>query len=203
MNSPPRQLFDRYDLKDADSWLKPRNEKDVGRALYNLHPSIVRFRTRGKNPIVIKKALIVVSNPDRQKSWNQHGRGKSLMGGTNLPPAAAESSHARTNNGSLNDPQTSAQVKVADDSTDSGSASSSDRQGTPTNPTTQTQGYPYKSPRRQDSPESSDNDLSLRMYPRSHTEEEVPSSRRLWEDQPVQPYMLHAIHGLPISMAII
>ena len=191
----PRRLFDGYDLKDADSWLKPRSEKNVGRALYNLHPSIVRLRIKGKNPIVITKSVIVVSNPNREDSWNQHGRGKNLMDGTNLPPAAAESSHANIKNGSLNDPQASAQVKVADDSTDSGSTSSSwtrrgssDRQRIPTNLTTQTQGYLYKSPQRQISPELSDDDLSLKMHPRSHTEEEVPSSRRLWEDQPVQPY---------------
>ena len=191
----PRQLFDRYDLKDADSWLKPRSEKDVGRALYNLHPSIVRLRTRGKNPIVITKSVMVVSNPHREDSWNQHGREKSLMDGTNLPPAAAESSHAKINNGSLNDPQTSAQVKFADDSTDSGSTStswtrrdSSDRKGTPTKLTTQTHGYLSKSPERQIPSELSDHDLSLKMHPRSHTEEEVPSSRRLREDQPVRPY---------------
>ena len=183
----PRQLFNRYDLKDADSWLKPRSEKDVGRALYNLHPSVVRLRTRGKNPIVITKPLIVVSNPNREKSWSQHGRGKSLMDGTNLPPAAAESSDAKILKVTLSDPQISAQVK-ADDSTASGSTSSSGRQGAPTNPPTQTQGYPYKSPQRQFPPEPSDNDLNIKTYSRSHTEEEVPSSRMSWEDQPVRPY---------------
>ena len=190
----PRQLFDRYDLKDADSWLEPRSEKDVGRALYNLHPSIVRLRTRGKHPIAITKPVMVISNPTREKSWNQHGRRKSLMDGTNLLPAAAESSHGKTHNVSLNDPQTSAQVKVADDSTDSGSTSSSwtrrgssDQQGRPTHLTKQTQGYLHKS-QRQISPKLSDDDLSLKMHPRSHTEEEVPSSRMLWEDQPLRPY---------------
>ena len=140
----PRQLFDRYDLKDADSWLEPRSEKDVGRALYNLHPSVVRLRTRGKNPIAITKHVMVVSNPSREKGWNQQGRRKSLMDGTNMIPAAAESSHAKTHHVSLNDPQTSAQIKVADDSTDSSSTSSSwtrrgssDRHGRPTNLTTQ------------------------------------------------------------------
>ena len=191
----PRQLFDRYDLKDADSWLEPRHEKDVGRALYNLHPSVVRLRTRGKDPIAIKKPVMVVSNPNREKNWSQHGRGKSLMDGTNLLPATAESSDGKIHNVSLDDPQTSVQVKVADDSTDSGSTSSSwtrrgssYRQGRPTNPTTQTQRDLYKSPQRQISPELSDDDLSLKMHPRSHTEEEIPSSRRFREDQPVRPY---------------
>ena len=192
----PRQLFDRYDLKDADSWLKPRSEKDVGRALYNLHPSIVRLRTsRGKNPIVITKPVMVVSNPNRETSWDQYGRGKILMDGTNLPLATAETSHAKIHNVSLSDPQTSAQVKVADDSADSGSTSasgtrrgSSNGQRTPTDLTTQTQGYLYKSPQRQVSPDLSDNDLNLKIHPRSHTEEEVPSSRRLREDQPVRSY---------------
>ena len=188
----PRHLFDRCDLIDADSWLKPRSEKDVGRALYNLHPSIVRFRGRGKTPIVITKPVIVVSSPNRERSWNQHGRIKSLMDGTNLVPVAVESSYAKIQTLSL---QTSAEVKVADNSTDSGSTSASwtrrgspDRKGTLTNPTTQTQGYLSKSPGRQISPELSDDDLSFKMHSRSHTEEEVSSFSRRREDQPVRPY---------------
>ena len=189
----PRHLFDRCDLKDADSWLKPRSEKDVGRALYNLHPSIVRFRRRGKTPIVITKPVIVVSNPHRERSWNQHGRIKSLMDGTNLVPVAVESSHAKIQTLSL---QTSAEVKVADNSTDSGSTSASwtrrgspDRKETLTNPATQTQGYLSKSPQRQISPELSDDDLSPKMHSRYYTEEEVSSFSRHREDQPVRPYI--------------
>ena len=62
----PKQILDEWELKDADTWQKPRGEKEVGKALYCLHPAVHRLRTQGRPPIVIVKAVMVVQPPRRR-----------------------------------------------------------------------------------------------------------------------------------------
>ena len=66
--SPQEIMLPEWQLKDANTWQGIRNEKDVlvgrararARALYCLHPALVRFRARDAPPVVVAKAVVVV-----------------------------------------------------------------------------------------------------------------------------------------------
>ena len=66
----PRQMLDEWRLKDADLWQERRKEREIGRALHCLHPSLVRNRPQGMAAITIVKPVIVVSSPDRTMSYS-------------------------------------------------------------------------------------------------------------------------------------
>lgn len=203
----PKQMLEEWDLKDADSWLEPRGEKKVGKALYCLHPSIVRLRTKDLDPIVIVKPVIVVTSPGRERTWDPPGSKNSSLKGMTPPPVAIEFSPTTNQITSSLDQKTSAQIKFADNpstltDSDSTTASRSRRrrfsQSASTQSITQMQGYLPGSPRRQLSVplEFSDGNHDLPRYSRSHIEEEKQLSRRFEEDQNVLPYTRgHSITG--------
>lgn len=69
----PKQLLDERDLKDADTGQKAKGEKGVGKALYCLHPLLVRIRTKGTPPITVAKPVIVVISPARVRISDPRG----------------------------------------------------------------------------------------------------------------------------------
>ena len=81
---PPKRMLDAWCLKDADTWQIVRSERGVGRALYCLHPAIIRHRAQGTIPVVVAKAVIVVESPDRDRYADSHGLSSS---GLKVPPA--------------------------------------------------------------------------------------------------------------------
>ena len=83
-------MLDEWDLKDADTWQKAKGEKGVGKALYCLHPLLVRIRTKGTHPIVVAKLVIVVISPARVRVSNPRGLNDSSLSGMAAPPAAIE-----------------------------------------------------------------------------------------------------------------
>ena len=90
----PKQMLVEWDLKDADTWQKVRAEKDIGRALYCLHPSIIRLRAEGATPIVVAKPVIVVQSPKRKIFSDSQGRKDSPLNNMTVLPAATEPSPA-------------------------------------------------------------------------------------------------------------
>lgn len=89
----PKQMLEEWELKDADTWLKPRGENAVGKALYCLHPPILRLRDQGP-PIVLVKAVMVVASPERERISNPQGIKGKVQRGTTAPPATTGSSTA-------------------------------------------------------------------------------------------------------------
>ena len=87
----PKQMLDEWELKDADKWQRPRGEKGVGKALYCLHPPILRLRTQGRPPIVIAKAVMVVASPERERIPNLHSNKDSSQSNSNQRKAATHS----------------------------------------------------------------------------------------------------------------
>ena len=83
-------MLDEWDLKDADTWQKAKGEKGVGKALYCLHPLLVRIRTKATPPIVVAKPVIVVISPARVRISNPRGLNDSSLSGMTAPPAAIE-----------------------------------------------------------------------------------------------------------------
>lgn len=109
----PRQMLDQWDLKDADTWQKARGEEQVGQALYCLHPSVVRFRTKGADPIIVARPVIVVVSPRRERGLAARGPKDSSLSGITAPPAAFEPSPATDQIMSSLDRESSAQVNFA------------------------------------------------------------------------------------------
>ena len=68
-----KQMLNDWHLKDADTWQKVRGEKEVGRALYCLHPKVMRLRAKDTIPIVIAKPVIVVESPERTRALDPRG----------------------------------------------------------------------------------------------------------------------------------
>lgn len=68
----------------------PKGEKEVGEALYCLHPPIFRIRGTGRPPIVIAKAVVVVASPERERISGLHGDKENLPSGINMMPAAID-----------------------------------------------------------------------------------------------------------------
>ena len=88
----PKQMLDEWELKDADTWQKVRAERDVGGALYCLHPSIIRLCAESTIPIVVAKPVIVVQGPNRNISSDSQGRKDSPLNNMTVLPAATEPS---------------------------------------------------------------------------------------------------------------
>ena len=210
----PKQMLDEWDLKDADLWQRTRGEKEVGKALYCLHPSIIRLRTKGQPPIVITKPVIVVTSAERERISYPQGNRNSSLSGTIVPPASIESSPATSQIMSSLDQESFAHVKFADNlsvSTDSDSTSTSrsrqhdfSQRRASIHPTTQKQEYLPASPRRRLSVplESSDGNPDLPRDSRSYLEEERQSSGKAQEDQDIRPYRRgHFIAGTSNSFS--
>lgn len=204
----PKEMLDEWELKDADVWQKPRGEKEVGKALYCLHPSISRLRTMGKPPIVIAKPVIVVTSPERERNSNPCGNKDSLLSGTTAPPASIDSSPATSQIISSFDRESFAHIKFADNPsllTDSDSTNTSrsrkydfNQRRASTHPTTKKQEHlPVAPPRRLSVPlERSDGKHDLPRDSRFDLEEERQSSGRLKVDQDNRPYRRgHSIPG--------
>ena len=112
----PKQMLVDWHLKDADLWQKPRGEKGVGRALYCLHPSIVRIRTQGTAPITIAKPVVVVISPERAKSSDPHNKKDSSLTSITVPPTAIESLSTTNQTTPSHVQDSSTQIKPADNS---------------------------------------------------------------------------------------
>ena len=110
----PRQMLDEWDLKDADTWQKVRVERDVGRALYCLHPSIIRSRAESKIPIVVAKPVIVVGGPNSEPFPDLRGPKDSPLNSMTVLPAATEPSSVKHHVTSSSKQGNSAQVKFAE-----------------------------------------------------------------------------------------
>lgn len=194
----PKEMLGEWELKDADVWQKPRGEKEVGKALYCLHPSISRLRTMGKPPIVIAKPVIVVTSPERERNSNPYGNKDSLLSGTTAPPASIDSSLATSQIISSFDREPS--ILTDSDSTNN-SRSTKDvfnQRRASTNPTTKKQEYLPVAPLRRGSVplERSDGKHDLPRDSRFDLEEERQSSGRLKVDQDNRPYRRgHSIPG--------
>ena len=200
----PRQMLDEWDLKDADTWQKPRGEKDVGKALYCLHPSIVRLGARGTSPIVIVKPVVVVTSPKREKDNSQSGM-------TALAAAIKSSPSVDQVTSSLNR-ESSAQTKLVDNPsmfTDSDSTTGSrsrrrisQKRRVSTYPTTQKHEYPSRSSQRRQSvpldPTRGGEDHLA--YSESFLEGERQSSGKVKGDGDGQAYLRgHHIQGSSYS----
>ena len=110
----PKQMLDEWDLKDANTWQRVRVERDVGRALYCLHPSIVRLRAESTIPIVVTKPVIVVEGPDREILPDPQGLKDSPLNSTTAPPVATEPSPATRHVTSSSKQGNSASVKFVE-----------------------------------------------------------------------------------------
>ena len=84
----PKEMLQEWSLKDADEWKRVKRESEVGRALYCLHPPLLRHRTNGGSPIVIVKPVVVVTHPGRERVSKPHSRANTVLGGKTAPPAA-------------------------------------------------------------------------------------------------------------------
>ncbi len=207
----PKQVLHEWDLKDADTWQKPRSEREVGKALYCLHPSIVRLRTKGTFPIVIAKPVIVVTSPERESNFNIYGNTYSMPSSMTAPPAAIESSPTMDRIMSSLNQESSAQVELADSSSmstdsDSTTASSSRRHDfnkrrASTQPIIKQEHLSRSSYRRLSVPlETFRCQQDLPGLSRSHLEGERQSSGRPRGDQKGQPYMRgHYVEGSPCT----
>ena len=87
----PGQMLNEWVLKDADEWRQVKKENRVGKALYCLHPPLLRHRPNGGAPIVIMKPVIVVVRPGKESMSKPHSRNNTLSDGTTTPPAATRS----------------------------------------------------------------------------------------------------------------
>ena len=164
----PRQMLDEWDLKDANTWQKVRVERDVGRALYCLHPSVIRLRAESTTPIVVAKPVIVVEGPNRETSSDPRGLKDSSLHSTTAPPAATEPSSASHQVTSSSKQGNSAQVKFSEQPsmiTDSDSSIDSSRRRRPS---------PHHNTR-----------ASTHPFTRKHDDPSGPPSRRL--SVPVEP----------------
>lgn len=208
----PKQMLDEWELKNADTWQKARGEKEVGKALYCLHPSTVRLRAKGTAPIVVAKPVVVVTSPERKRISNRHGIDDSSLSGTMTPPPAIESKPATDHPIPQLDQESPTQVKFADppsmlsdsDSTiDSGSRRlSSPQRRASTHPSTQKHEHlSMSSQRRMSAPlESSSYEEDRQRQLRSRPEGEKQFSGRSREDQDIPTYTRgHAIPGSSYS----
>jgi hypothetical protein len=85
----PREMLQKWSLIDADEWKRVKKESEVGRALYCLHPPLLRHRTNGGSPIVIVKPVVVVTHPRRERVSKPHSRANTLLGGKTASPTAS------------------------------------------------------------------------------------------------------------------
>ena len=86
----PKQMLDEWDSKDADTWQKAKGEKGDGKALYCLHPLLVRIRTKGTPPIIVAKPVIVVISPASVRISDPRDlNNSSLSGMTAIEPIPA------------------------------------------------------------------------------------------------------------------
>lgn len=147
-----RQMLEEWYLKDADTWQKVRSEKEVGRALYCLHPSIVRLRAKGTTPTVVAKPVIVVERPERERFPDPGGHKDSPLSVMTAP--VIEPGPATHHIMSSLNPAVSVQLQFADErsmSTDSDSTADTRRRRlsphgrrASTHPTTTTTTTPQK-----------------------------------------------------------
>ena len=204
---PSKQMLDQWYLKDADTWQRVRSEREVGRALYCLHPSIIRLRAKGTTPIVVAKPVIVVKSPERETLPDPRGPEESPFSIMTAPPAATEPSPATDHMISSLNQGSSAQIKFADKpsmSTDSDSTTDSRRRlgshqrRASTHPTTQNhEELSEPSQRRLSVPmESYHRQEDRPGHSKSHLERGVQSSGRPKADHEVLPYTRgHHIEG--------
>ena len=203
----PKQMLDECDLKDAETWLKPRGEKEVGRALYCLHPSVVRLRPEGLPLIVIAKPVIVVTTPERERHLKPHRITGGSLTGSMAPSAAIDYESAETQIISSPDDEDSDNTRWAENasmSTDSDSTTTSGSrqidfsQRRASHPITRRHEYSPGSPRRRLSvpQEEWDGRHDLPRDSRSYFEESRRGSGRPKEDQDYRPYRRgHRIEG--------
>ena len=190
----PKQMLDQWELKDADLWQKPRGEKEVGKALYCLHPSIVRLRTGSMTPIVIAKPVIVVTRPERENTSNADSDKSSSLSAATKSAAAIESSPATYQKTFSINPENTAHIDFAENppvSTDSDSTTTfrSRRRSikASTYPTTQRQeDLPSSRRQFQHSLESSDGGYDPLSEPRSSLEEETHYIQPYTRGHPIQ-----------------
>ncbi len=208
----PKQMLDEWDLKNADTWQKARGEKEVGKALYCLHPSTVRLRAKGTAPIVVAKPVVVVASPERERISNRHGIDDISQSCTMTSPPAIETKPATDHPIPPLDQESPIQVKFADppskltdsDSTmDSGSRRLSFHQRrVSTHPSTQKHEHlSMSSQRRMSVPlQSSSDEEDRRRHSRSRLEGEKQFSGRSREAQDILKYTRgHAILGSSYS----
>ena len=65
-NLAPEQLHGEWRLIDANMWQELRGPRKIGRALYCLHPPIIRSRFQGAAPMVIAKGVMVVESSGKE-----------------------------------------------------------------------------------------------------------------------------------------
>ena len=110
----PKQMLDEWELKDANTWQKVRVERNVGRAIYCLHPKIIRLRAESTIPIVVTKPVIVVEGPDRETLPDPRGLNDSHLNSTTAPAVATASSPATHHVMSSSKQGNSTQVKLVE-----------------------------------------------------------------------------------------
>ena len=193
-------MLDEWILIDADLWQKPRGEKEVGRALYCLHPSTHRLRNKSNSPIIIAKPVIVVAKPKSEKTLNPHGDKGSSLSGMKEISAAIEPGPTKHKINNPLDQERSAQVELAEDHpifTDNESTTSSRsrrdivyQRRASTLPTKQEQEYLAGFPGRRLSVPSDPQGVRYgsSRQPGYHHDEEEQSSRTLREDQNIALY---------------
>ena len=92
---PLKQIAEESELKDGDTWQRVKGEIEIGKALYCLHPSIVRPRARGPNPTIVAKSIIVVTSTERKRDPNSYDNRDSSKSFMMAVPALIESSLAK------------------------------------------------------------------------------------------------------------
>ena len=176
----PKQMLEEWDLKDANTWQKVRAERDVGRALYCLHPSTIRLRAESTTPIVVAKPVIVVEGPDREKLPDARGLKDSPLNSTTAPPVATESSPATHHVTSSSRQGLFAQVKFAENAstfTDGESSRDSSRRRRPSpHQSRRASIHPFTKDHEDPLPGSPPRRLSVPMDPSAHHRPEDRSS---------------------------
>ena len=200
------QVLDEWVLKDADTWQRLRREKDVGKALYCLHPSVVRLGAEGAIAVVVAKPVIVVANSGRVRDQDSRSLKINSSSGMTAAPAAVESSYATDQIMLSHNQAFSTQVTLADrpstltdsDSlTDSGSRRlSHHKRKASTHPITNKQESLSESFRRRQSVPLDSFHMREDRPAHSKAEFDRQWSRRPKEDQDVQSYKRgHYIEG--------
>ena len=193
----PKQMLDEWELKNADTWQKVRGEREVGKALYCLHPSTVRLRAKDTAPIVVAKPVIVVTSPERERISYRHGIDDSSLRGTRTSPTAIEYNPATDHTIPLLDQESPTD---SDSTIDSRSRRlSSHQRRASTHPSTQK--LSVSSQRRMSVPvRSSSHTGNRQRHLRSRLEGERQFSKRSSEDEDIPRYTRgHAIPGSSYS----
>ena len=116
---PPQHMIELWQLRDAESWALIKKESQIGKTLYCLHPSLVRFRGGSGASLALTKPVVVIAPSGKTQAPAERNREDALRYNVRLQEPSGELTHVGDQPLAPLDKQDSVEVELQDSETSS------------------------------------------------------------------------------------